>query len=48
MNDFYIILLYVLGLTQGLWFGWVLWRRPQLRLKRKSLQQLLDETPEVK
>jgi len=48
MNDFYVILLYLLGLAQGLWFGWFLWRRPQLRRKRKSLQQLLDETPELK
>jgi hypothetical protein len=46
-NDWLIIFSLLLGTAQGLWVGWYIWRRPQLLRKMKSLQQLLDETPEV-
>jgi hypothetical protein len=45
-QDWLAIICLVLGQAQGMWVGWYIWRRPQLLHKRKSLQQLLDETPD--
>jgi hypothetical protein len=30
MNDWLIIMIFVLGWVQGLWVGWNIWRRPTL------------------
>jgi uncharacterized protein YneF (UPF0154 family) len=30
MNDWLIVMVFVLGWVQGLWVGWYIWRRPTL------------------
>jgi uncharacterized protein YneF (UPF0154 family) len=33
MNEWLIVMVFVLGLAQGLWVGWYIWRQPHLKYK---------------
>lgn len=35
-DDAFILFAYFLGAAVGLWLGWYLWRRPQLKYKHKE------------
>jgi hypothetical protein len=32
-HDAFLLFTYFLGIAVGLWLGWYLWRRPQLKYK---------------
>jgi uncharacterized protein YneF (UPF0154 family) len=36
MNDWLIVMVFVLGWVQGLWVGWYIWRRPTYTIPERK------------
>ena len=38
-DDWFILFTYALGWAQGLWVGWYIWRKPQLKYDTNGVKE---------